>query len=96
MRALTGLAGVVLLACALAIVAYALAADQRISDLGWLLVIAFGLLGPLLLRRSARWNEPRFCPHCGAAVPRSLAVCPRCGLSFEAPTWAAIGKLKLP
>jgi hypothetical protein len=95
-RVLTCLAGVLLLGFALAIVGYAVSTDERVSDLGWLAVLAFGLLGPLLLWRAANWNQPRYCSRCGAEVSPDVTVCPRCGLSFDASTWAAIGELKLP
>lgn len=53
------------------------------------------LLGVTLLWRAAKWNEPRYCPHCGEGVSRDLAACPRCGFNFEAAKWAEIGKLKV-
>jgi hypothetical protein len=93
---LTCIVGVLLAGTAIAIPSYAFAADAHVSDLGWLVVMVFGFIGLLLLRRSATWNDPVRCPHCGAAVARSLEVCPRCGFNFEAATWAAIGKLKMP
>jgi hypothetical protein len=95
-RVLIGFAGVLLLGCALAVLGYAIVTHEGVSDLGWVVVIMFFVLGLLLLRRSTSWNRPRYCPRCGAVAPRGLAVCPRCGLDFEAPVWAAIGKFKLP
>lgn len=95
-RFLTCIVGVLLTGIAVAILGYAFAADEHVSDLGWLVVIVFGLIGLLLLRRSATSNDPLRCPRCGAAVTRSLEVCPQCSFNFEAAAWAAIGKLKMP
>lgn len=95
-RFLTCIGGVLLIGTAVAILGYAFAADEHVSDLGWLVVIVFGLIGFLLLRCAATSNNPVRCPYCGAAVARSLEVCPRCGSNFEAATRAAIGKIKMP
>jgi hypothetical protein len=95
-RLLTCSAGAFLLGVALAIPGYALAAGEQLSGIGWLTVVLLGLAGVLLLRRATGSNEPRRCPRCGTAVPRDLAVCPRCSLDANAASWAAIGKLKLP
>ncbi len=92
----TRLSGALLVVLALAIPGYALLSDTDISGLGWLVVVVCFPSGLLVLRRARRWNEPRYCPRCGAEVRRGLATCPRCGLNFDAPTWAAIGEEKLP
>lgn len=96
LRLATWLVGFLLLALALAMFGYTLASGARLTDLGWLIVIGFGVAGGLLLRRSMKWNEARYCPRCGEQVSRDLSVCTRCGFNFDAVTWAVIGKFKLP
>jgi hypothetical protein len=93
---LVGVIGVTLVGCALAVLGYALAADEGVTDLGWVVVATLGLVGALVLRRAANWNKPRYCARCGVEVSRGIAHCPRCGLDAEKSVWAAIGELKLP
>jgi hypothetical protein len=95
-RWLTCLIGVLLVGCALAVLGYALAADDGMTDLGWVVVVTFGLMGAFVLRRAANWNKPLCCTRCGAEVSRGIARCPRCGLDVEKSMWAAMGELKLP
>jgi hypothetical protein len=92
----TRLIGVLLVGSALAVLGYALATDDGVSDLGWAVVVTFGLIGGLILRRAANWNKPLHCTRCHAEVSRGIARCPQCGLDVEKPVWAAMGELKLP
>lgn len=95
-RLLTCLIGVLLVGGSLAVLGYALAADDGVTDLGWVAVVTFGLLGALVLRRAANWNKPLYCTRCRAEVSRGIARCPGCGLDVEKSMWAAMGELKLP
>jgi hypothetical protein len=95
-RLLTYLGGVLLLGSALAVLGYALAADENVTDLGWVVVLGFGLMGALALRRAANWYKPLHCTRCGAEVSRDISRCPQCGLDIEKSMWATIGEFKLP
>jgi hypothetical protein len=96
LRLLTAVIGALLIGCAFALAGYALISGKSLTDLGWVALIALASVGVLLLRRAAKWGEPRSCPRCGTQSSRNLPTCPRCGYDFSAPTWAAIGKLELP
>jgi hypothetical protein len=95
-RLLTCLIGVLLVGCALAVLGDAIAAGEGVTDLGWVVVVAFGLMGGLVLRRVANSNKPLSCTRCGGEVSRGIACCPRCGLDVEKSMWAAMGEFKLP
>jgi hypothetical protein len=91
----TGLLGVVLVGCALAVLGYTVG-EGAPSSLGWLVIVAFPFLGALMLRRAWAWNKPSYCRRCGAPLARDDVACPRCGLDLTKTAWATIGKFKLP
>jgi hypothetical protein len=94
-RLLTFLTGVLLVGCALTMLGYALATAEGVTDLGWVVLVTFALIGALALRRAAKWNKPLYCTRCGSEVSRGVARCPRCGLDVEKSMWAAMGESKL-
>jgi ribosomal protein L37E len=93
---LTGVAGVLLLGSALVLVGYAVVAREHLSDLGWIVAVAFASTGALALRRAATWNARTTCRRCGEPLSRDERVCPQCGLDLDKTAWATIGTYKLP
>jgi hypothetical protein len=85
-----------LLGSALAIPAYGIATSEQLSGAGWAALALLAVAGIALILRVRNWNAARLCPRCGESVPRTLSVCPRCGLDFGAVWRAAISKQKLP
>jgi hypothetical protein len=94
-RLLRYLLGALLVGSALALLGYALAADQDMTDLGWVVVLALGLLGAFVLWGAANGDKPLHCTRCGAELSRGVASCPQCGLDTEKSMWAAIGEFKI-
>ncbi len=90
------LAGVALVAGALAVLLYVLIAEQSLSGTGWFVIVVVGVAGAALVRGAVTRGRPLHCPQCGEIVERGTIACPRCGYSVERSMWAALGELRWP